>query len=392
MALKDIGDTIGDLAQAGLLVSKKLFALSLADDRDLSQGMVSELVDRLHPGRVPARVAEIVDETPSTSTLRLVPVGEPFPPFRAGQFVNLFLTVDGVATARPYSISSPPSRPGYIDITVRKMPGGFVSAYLCDGVKVGDEFELSGPWGSFYHEPLMDTRDLVFLAGGSGVTPFMSMIREEVDLKREIHMHLVYGSRTPDDIIFADELFELACCEDSLKVDIIISEPNEDYSGRCGLLDAPMIIDSIDGIEGKTFLMCGPHAMYGLCLGALEELGVLSRRIKTELSGPAPDITVMEGWPPAVEAGAEVSVTVENGGRKKAFKAACREPLLNSLERNLIEVDNLCRSGECAVCRTKLVSGDVFMPATVALRKADVQFGYIHPCMSYPVSDLIIRL
>lgn len=392
MALKDIGNTLGDLAQAGLLISKKVFAVSLADDRDLSPGMVSELVDRLHPERVAVSVAEIFDETPSASTLRLVPVAGPFPPFRAGQFVNLFLTVDGVATARPYSISSPPTRTGYIDITVKKMPGGFVSAHLCDQARVGDRFELSGPWGSFYHEPLMDTDDLVFLAGGSGVTPFASMIRSAADLKHNVRMHLVYGCRLLDDIIFGDELAGLACCEDNFKMDVIISEPDEEYSGRCGLLDAPTIIESIGGIEGKTFFMCGPPAMYGLCEGVLEELGVPERRIKTELSGPPPDITVVEGWPAAVKAGSRVTVSVEANGKRERFEAACDEPLLNSLERNHLAIDNLCRSGECGVCRTKLVSGDVFMPELVGIRRADAQFGYIHPCMSYPLTDLVIRL
>jgi len=392
VALKDISNTLGDIAQAGLLISKKFFAVSLADDRDLSPGMVSELVDRLHPSRVGVRVAEVFDETPTTTTLRLVPESGPLPPFRAGQFVNLFLEVDGIETARPYSISSPPSRTGYIDITVRKMPGGFVSTYLCESAGLGDRFELSGPWGSFYHEPLIDTDDLVFLAGGSGVTPFASMIRDAVETKKDVRMHLVYGCRVPDDIIFGEELAGLACCEDGFKMDVIVSEPDEEYSGRCGLLDAPTLLDSIGGVEGKTFYLCGPPAMYGLCEGALEELGVPPRRVRTELSGPPPDVTVVEGWPASVKAGAEVTVTVETARGAERFEAPCDEPLLNSLERNRLAIDNLCRSGECGVCRTKLVSGDVFMPSTAALRRSDARFGYIHPCMSYPLTDVVMRI
>lgn len=383
----------GDLAQAGLLVTRKIYARSTADERDLDPGEVAQLVDRLHPARTRARIAEVIDETESTTTLRIVPVDAPFPPFRAGQYVNLLVSVDGVETGRPYSISSPPSRPGHIDVTVRVTPGGFVSQYLCEQACVGGDLEVAGPAGTFYHEPLVDTDDLVFLAGGSGVTPFMSMIREAADTKHGPRMHLVYGSRSSDDVIFFDELTDMACCEDFLKVDLVISEPAEGYGGRCGLLDTPMILSSIGGIEGKTFFLCGPPAMYPVCLGALEELGVPGRRIKTELSGPPPDVTLMEGWPSSIKKGDEISVMVEGVGKvAKRFRASCSEPLLNSMERNRITVENMCRSGECGACRTRLVAGEVFVPAEVALRKADIAFGYIHPCMAYPASDITIRL
>jgi ferredoxin-NADP reductase/ferredoxin len=387
-----MGNVVADLAQVGLLVSKKVFSHALADELDIATDAVPRLVSRLHPARSRARIAEIIDETPSTSTLRLVPVGEPFPPFRAGQYVNIFVNVDGVETSRPYSISSPPSRP-YYDITVRQTAGGFVSHFCCGQAVVGTELDVSGPAGSFHREPLIDSDDLVFLAGGSGVTPFMSMIRESADLKSDVRMHLVYGSRSPDDVIFFDELADLACCEDNLKVDIIISEPPEDYAGRCGLLDTPAILSSIGGVEGKTFFLCGPAAMYPVCLGALTELGVPARRIKTELSGPPPDIARVGGWPSTVSVDDEVKVTVEGPGDGKAdLPARCGQPLLNSLERGGVVVDNLCRSGECGACRTKLVAGSIFMPASFAMRRADVGFGYVHPCMSYPVSDITIRV
>ncbi len=183
MELRDVGYVIGDLARLGLVMARKVVTQSLADERAVLPQMVGELVGRIHPRRMQVRVAEIREETFTTKTFRLTPLDEPFPPFRAGQFVNLFVAVDGVRTSRPYTISSSPTRRAYIDITVRKMVNGFVSQYLCDRAAVGDQFELSDPAGCFYHDPIVDTGQLVFLAGGCGITPFMSMIRTEADAR-----------------------------------------------------------------------------------------------------------------------------------------------------------------------------------------------------------------
>ena len=390
MGFRDVSNVVGDLARLGMVVARKMASNSLADERVLAPYMVSELVGRIHPRRIKVRVAEIKEETYTTKTFRLAPVDEPFPPFRAGQFVSLFLTIDGVQTSRPYTISSPPTRRGHVDITVRKMVNGFVSHHLFDRVTVGDNFELSDPAGCFYQDPLVDEEQVVFLAGGCGITPFMSMIRNAADTKQNLHMHLIYGSRVPGDVIFGNELAGLASSMKNLEFNVVISEPPAGYEGLTGFLDAQLIEKLVGDVTGKTFFVCGPHAMYTLCLDALEKLGKPRRRVKRELSGPLPDITLVEGWPEKLDGREEFAVSIEGTG--KAFKARCGEPLLNSLERNGSGVDALCRSGECGVCRTRLVKGEVFMSPSVSLKKADAIFGYIHPCASYPMSDVTIRL
>jgi ferredoxin-NADP reductase len=390
MALKDVGQLLGDLARTGLVITKKAVVQSLADERNVSPDMVADLVGRLHPQRMTLEVARIVEETPSTRTLRLAPVEGPLPPFRAGQFINLYLTLDGTGTSRPYSMSSAPGRAGTLEITVRKLESGFVSRYLCETVAVGDRLECSGPAGFFFHEPLVDADRLVFLAGGCGITPFMSMIRQAAEVHDGREMHLLYGNRTPDDIIFREELDRLADRMENLRVDLVISEPPEGFDGHTGFLDAALIRKLVGDVEGRTFFICGPHAMYDLCLAALGELRVPGRRIKRELSGPLPDITRVKGWPEDVSPDREIQVTIDGGG--SPFQARCGEPLLNTLERNGLTVDCLCRSGECGACRIRLLQGRVFMPETVALRRSDAAFGYIHSCAAYPLTDITVRL
>jgi len=202
-------------------------------------------------------------------------------------------------------------------------------------------------------------------------------------------MHLLYGSRTPDDVICGDELTELAASHPNLDYALVISEPLPGYEGLTGFLDADLIREQVGRVLGKTFYICGPNVMVDFCLAALTELGVPRHKIKRELYGPPADVTQEPGWPEGLSAGTVFSVAVEG---RESIQAPAGEPLLNSLERYGIVVPAVCRAGECSACRIRLLSGQVFMPAHTGLRESDRQYGYIHTCVSYPLTDLRLRL
>ncbi len=346
-----------------------------------------DILARWHPSRVALRVAEVRDETASSKTLRLEAAAGELPYFRAGQYINLFVEIDGVLTSRPFSLASAPGAP-YWDLTVRRMPGGWVSHFLLDRIAAGDVLESTGPNGSFYYEPLMDTGDLVFLAGGSGVTPFASILQDTAG-KPGLNIQLLYGSRSPDDIIFKDELDRLAEANDNIRVDYVISEPPTGWDGLCGLLDAETIRQLVGEVAGKTFFMCGPQALYSLCQDSLERLGVPGRLVRREAYGPPADVSREPGWP-GLSPDTVFQVLEERSG--KTAQARAGEPLMNSLERAGIVIPAICRSGECNACRTRLLSGRVFAPPRVQARWVDAHSGYIHPCMSFPLEDLRIRI
>jgi ferredoxin-NADP reductase len=357
-------------------------------DYTADKDTVQRLVARLHPKRMVLRVIRIVQETPTTKTFRFERVDGPLPPWRPGQYVNLFVDVDGVLTSRPYSISSTPGDK-FLELTVRDKANGFVAPYLLNEVWVGDELETSGPAGSFYHEPLIDGDDLVFLAGGSGITPFLSIIREAVQQDRSLTMHLLYGSRVPDDVIFDEELAELAEQHANLHYAPVISEPPPGYEGLTGFLSPDLIRRQVGDPAGKTYYICGPNVMYDYCLAALTELGVPRHKIKRELYGPPEDVTREPGWPEGLVGTTLFNVDVEG---RETIQAPAGEPLLNTLERYGIVVPAICRAGECSACRTRLLAGRVFQPAHTGLRESDREHGYIHACVSYPLEDLTIRL
>jgi ferredoxin len=220
----------------------------------------------------------------------------------------------------------------------------------------------------------------------------MSIIREAFggdETDSPLQIHLLYGSRVPDDVIFDAELTALADAHPGLHYSPIISEPPPGYGGRCGFLDARTIREQAGDLAGKTVYICGPNVMYDFCLEALIKLGVPEYKIKRELYGPPDDVTNEPGWPPGLDAGTIFEVEVDG---RAAIRAAAGEPLLNSLERYGIVVPVICRAGECSACRTRLLSGRVFQPAGTDLRESDREHGYIHACVSYPLENLRIRV
>lgn len=357
--------------------------------------LVWRVVSRLHPGRMRLRVTDVIQETPSSKSFHFERLDGPLPPFRAGQYVNLFVDVDGIPTSRPYSIASPPGSQKLV-LTVRDNPGGFVAPYLLAELRVGDEVETSGPAGSFYVESLIDGTELLFLAGGSGITPFMSILRDTLQRKLPVNMHLLYGSRTPDDVIFGQELAQLAATHDNFSYTLVISEPPPGYEGVTGFLDANLIQELLGGasdtssspLTGKTCYICGPEAMYHLCLAALGELGVPAHRIRREFYGPPADVTRETDWPQEIVADSIYDISIEGG---PTVRGLAKEPLMNTLERYGITMPATCRNGTCSACRIRLLSGQVYMPAHTSLRDSDRQHGYIHGCVSYPLSDVCLR-
>lgn len=371
---------------------QKLLGPWLADDTVFRPGAVERVVDRFHPSRVRTLVTHVETLTPSTKRLVLAPVGRAFPPFVAGQYVNVFVEIDGVSTSRPYSLVSTPGRQGSVELVVRRKLPGFVSGYLLDHVQVGDELVVSGPSGDFHHNPVRDTDAWVMVAGGSGVAPFMSMIEDAFERALPVDMLLLYGSRSSSDVIFRERLDDLAASHDNLRVVHVISEPDATWEGETGLLDEACLLRHLTRAElaDRTFYVCGPGPMYELVVGVLEKLRVPRRRVHVEAYGAPDDVSRLPAWPAGVSPLDTVRIEIE--GRDAPVPGRKGEPVMNALERAGLVVPALCRSGTCATCRTRLLAGEVFSVPGVLLRETDRSARFIHPCMTYPLGDIRIRL
>lgn len=343
-----------------------------------------------------------VSDKPKGSKERTISaiIGNTLAPFRAGQYIGVKVDIDGVKTGRAYSIVSSPNNLSYYEIAVKDLGAdGFVSPYLCNEVKVGDRLEVTEPLGNFYYNRLFHGKNLVFIAGGCGVTPFISMLRHFYENHAPYNVHLIYGCLTEKDILFGEEMKRMSEERDNFSLTIVLSEPESSWTGTTGFITKDVIKSAVGSLDDSMIYIVGPDLMREFLLDELESFNIPSNRIVWEIAPPISDITKSVGWPSDLseEDRFECKVNWMHLGqrRSKKIKIKCTEPLLNSIERAQLDgvnVDNACRAGECALCRTRMVKGNVYVPEHVHIRDTDREQGYIHPCVSYPVDDLEIEL
>jgi ferredoxin-NADP reductase/ferredoxin len=362
---------------------------------------LESLCERIHPGNQKLKLTDIKDLSYDTKLFRFVSANHdrPLAPFRAGQYIGVSVNINGVRTSRPYSLVSSPNQLAYYELGIRKKEGGFVSPFLYHNAHVGDIFEVSEPLGNLYYNALFHGNNLVFIAGGCGITPFLSILRDITERAVPVDVMLLYGCVTEKDILFNNEMQDIQLRRSNIKITHILSEPSSDWKGECGFITKDKILAQIESIKDKYFYVVGNRPMYQFIENELKDMGVPRHKVYYEAFGVPEDITRVMGWPDNINSSQKVSIKVTFRGSKEIetheFEAYCKEPLLNSLEgykNSRIMIDNGCRSGECALCRTKLLKGNIFVPPEVTVREVDHDFGFIHPCVSYPLTDIHIDL
>ena len=208
---------------------------------------------------------------------------------RAGQHYDVRLTAaDGYQAQRSYSIASPPSRTGEVDLTIEKIVDGEVSPYFHDTLVVGDEVEVRGPIGGYFvWEPALGG-PLLLVGGGSGVVPLMAMLRERASADPRPPTALLYSSRTYDDVIYRDELASLATGDPGLRViqTLTRSQP-PGWTGYDRRIDRPMLIEAIAAAGAQPLVyICGPTLLVEAAANGLVGLGVPPAQVRTERFGP----------------------------------------------------------------------------------------------------------
>ena len=352
------------------------------------------LAKKLHPHAQYAVVSAIA-EHPGAKSYTLVPDAEKgteaLAYFRAGQYVSVALDIGEAKLNKPYTIRSCPkdALKGSYTLTVKRTAKGFASDYILDNWQVGTKVKLSGPLGEFYHQELRDAKQVVALAGGSGITPFYSMAEAIADGTEDFSLTVLYGSRTKDAILLGEEL-EAVAQRSGGKVKVVHVLSHEECDGcEKGFLTAELIRKYAPEGDYSVYV-CGPKAMYSFLDQELPKLGLKARRIRKELPGEYGDPTGDAAYPKEA-AGKTYKITVLIRGESQSVECRADQTLLDALEKAGIRAPSHCRSGECGWCHSRLVSGDVYIPEdTDGRRAADKKFGWVHPCCSYPLSDVTL--
>lgn len=353
----------------------------------------NKIAKALHPGTQYVKVAEVVEQSADTKTFWLeantAKGTEKLAWFSAGQYLSVTLEIGSMKLTRPYSLSSSPREAlaGRYGLTIKRVKDGLASNYILDNWTVGTEVTVSEPLGVFTYEPLRDAKTIIGVAGGSGITPFRSLAKAIADGDEDAEMILLYGSRTLADAVFQAEFKAL----EGPKFKLVNVLSNEQQEGcEQGFITAELIKKYAPAGDYSIFL-CGPQAMYEFVDKEIATLGLRKKFIRHELFG--------EYFNPAKEAdypkdvAPEFKITVRIAGNEQTITAPADTSILRSLEAAGIAAPAHCRSGECGWCHSKLCSGEVYCPKSVdGRREADYIYGYIHPCCSFPLSDLVIEV
>lgn len=312
--------------------------------------------------------------------------------FPAGRYLSFFLDIDGKKITRAYSIASSPKEAlgGCYRVIIKYVPGGLASRYILDNWAVGTKVEASAPEGTFDYNKLRDASTVIGVAGGSGITPFLSFAQAIADGDEDFDMVLLYGSRTADSILCKDELDAIAASTDKVKVVYVLSD--EELAGyEHGFVTAELISKYAPDNEPYSVFLCGPQAMYKFVDEELKKLGLEKKYIRHELFGEIHDATTFDGYPAGAPETVNITVTIRD--KVQTVSGSSKDTILQILEQNGVAAPSHCRSGECGYCHSLLTAGKVYVPEFIDKRRAaDTQFGYIHPCCTFALSDISIEV
>ncbi|WP_418956472.1 2Fe-2S iron-sulfur cluster-binding protein [Streptomyces tritici] len=327
------------------------------------------------PGSRTVRVVEAVRETADAVSLVLDP-GDAGLAYRPGQFLTVRIPGGG---ARCYSLASSPHTGEPPRITVKRVPGGVGSAWICDRVTVGDELEVLPPAGQFGPADL--DRDLLLVAGGSGITPVLSVAKSALAAGRA-RVALVYANRAEPAVIFRDELRELA----------------EDFPGRFtlihwletlqGLPTADALSATVAPYAVRDAYLCGPVPLMDAAEAAVRASGGRTVHRERHFSLSDDVFARPAAQEPAGDAPGYTAVAVLDGARHEV--AGGREtPLLDALLAAGVDAPYSCREGACAACTCRIVSGGTKLLRNEVLTDADLAEGYTLACQTVPLGPRV---
>ncbi len=357
------------------------------------------LAKALHPKRQYLKVAEVKVMSEDCKSFVLVPDEtkgtKALAYFGAGKYLTVFETINDMPVTRAYSISSSPkdSLEGRYVLTIKLVEGGLMSRYIFDTWTEGTSVEVSAPSGNFEYQPLRDAEKVICLAGGSGITPFVSMANAIADGDEDFEMTLLYGSRNYDNILFREELEALAKKCDKIKVVHVLSGDDAQASEGIekGFITAELIKKYAPENEPYSVFLCGPQQMYAFVDKELEKLNLEKKYIRHEMFGEFHNPASQPDYPAGVPEKVKITVTIQD--KTYTVEGNSADSVMQILEKNGISAPARCRSGECGFCHSHLISGKVYVPKHLEYRRlADFKFGCIHPCCSFPLTDLVMEV
>ena len=343
----------------------------------------------------PLRVAEIVPETEEANSIRFeIPaeLKDAFR-FRAGQHLTLRTDIGGEEVRRNYSLCTAPADNDLM-VTVKRIAGGVFSNWVGNELKAGDTIDVMTPHGSFTTDfDAKTSHRYVGFAGGSGITPVISLIRTALSVEPNSRFTLFYGNRDANSIIFLEEL---AALKDRylgrFELYHFLSDEEGDVDLFNGMLDRETCDEAVEHLVDDpqriaAWFICGPGPMMDSAEAALIDRNVARDRIHIERFTAGRPSAALAAQMAALQeeaAGLTLSVTLDGRTRKVEFTEA---NILDSAREAGLPAPFACKAGVCATCRAKVTKGKVEMAARYGLTDEEIDAGYVLTCQSVPLGE-----
>ena len=337
----------------------------------------------------------VVDEAPDVKTFSFAVEGGGWFRYRPGQFITVELRAEGGDLHRTYTISSSPSRPYAMAITIKAQPNSIGTRWMFDHVRPGSRLRAYGPSGHFTL-PATPAKKYLFVSAGSGITPMMSMLRWLSDCAPGTDVVFINSARRPEEIIFRDELELLATRMPNLSLAFLPEARSglTPWAGLMGRIDLAKLRMLAPDFMKRDIFCCGPDPFMQAVSGIVRAEGFDMAAYHQESFGasvltqtaqkPANDDVAEDADPVA-----EFSVDFLGTGER----VSCRsdQTLLEIARSAAVRIPAACESGLCGTCRVKKRSGDVEMVHNGGISDAEIAQGYVLACCSRPLSSVEIE-
>ena len=337
------------------------------------------------------KVVDIIEETHDCKTFRMAALEPILFSYKPGQFITFHLNIDDQEVKRSYSMSSSPSRPHLLEVSVKRVPGVLVSNWFCDHVKLGDTLTAKGPQGKFTCFDFPSNK-ILFIGAGSGITPIISMIRWIIDTAADVDVKVLGSFKTPEDIIFNKEFEMLSARKSGFQTAVTVTsdlQGVEPWTGFTGRINEDMLNEFAPDLLERDIFMCGPDPFANSIKEILYRKNFDMACFHTESfgSGRSGQDTAVGGETLGLK-GTQHQVTFAKSGL--VVQTDENIDLLTLAEAHGIELDYSCRVGSCGECEVKC-KGQVEMNEHCEIDAKTKAAGFVYTCCCRAKTDLVLE-
>jgi glycine betaine catabolism B len=355
-----------------------------------------------HQDRLTVTCVGVITETHDVKTWRFVAQPPVLFDYKPGQFIILHLEINGEPVDRSYTISSTPSRPHILEITVKRVAAatdvpnavpGLVSNWLHEHLHVGDCLDISSPMGNFSCQE-QPAPKLLFLSAGSGITPMMSMSRWAYDAAADLDITFFYSAQTTGDLIFKQELDWMSAQHPNFRLHLSLTRESigSNWPGLVGRLNADMLAQIAPDFKERAVYVCGSESFMDSTKTLLETLDFPMEHYFQESFGGGPAAPMVAAGSIADQAKAEPAGLVVFAKSGREITADRDESILQLGKREHVRLKSGCGMGSCGMCKIKKVKGEVkYKSAPDRLSTAEQAAGLILPCIAYPIGQVEVE-